>query len=601
MNKKVARAKVEFMAEPCRNFNILGSSVIIDPIDGKEKLVFSNFAAGTTGNLIFIDTQTGEGEALKLPGDEGAWAIMNLNNEKLLIGTCAGYGYLHCLDLKSRIWAEPLRDKHEKYIWNLTLGSDGMIYGGTYPGCVLLRYDPLNHTLENMGKASDNPKDLYSRNVSGELPGYILISGGLDKPFLSVFNIKDRTFRTIVKSDSNHQPEVRKITDKYIEVAIGKELNHYDTDNFNLISGSSYEGGPKHYRRTRLKDGRIAGTRGQEYFIKENEEDKPKLKKIPTSAPATHIHTIVSDSKGVIWGASSFGQTIFYYDPKNNSYWNSPIVCNGGGEVYGMAFSGENLYLTAYSGGEHIVYNPTKPWDQLENINPKTIARLTPTFIRPLGRSVVGPDGAVWTGWSTEYGVYGGGLSRIDTVTHEVSQWYDPVKEQQIISVSADYEYIYFTTNSGGNGLPLRGDPSHFVVWTPDGRKLYEKVFEKEDQVGVTQAAGGKALVAVGNKIHIFDPVAMDFVKVIDAHSRVTFMLRISSSKIIVFCTDTINLIDLLDIKNTCLEFLVDLPVYEGATAFNDDIPGMISTAAITPDGDIYFGRSTILYKLNLE
>jgi hypothetical protein len=62
----------------------------------------------------------------------------NWQNEKLLIGTCGTYEYLHCLDLATREWAEPLRDEKESYIWNLCVGSDGLVYGGTYPGCVLL-------------------------------------------------------------------------------------------------------------------------------------------------------------------------------------------------------------------------------------------------------------------------------------------------------------------------------------------------------------------------------------------------------------------------------------------------------------------------------
>jgi hypothetical protein len=142
----------ELLGRPCRNFNILASTVIIDPLDGREKLVLSNFAAGQTGNLIFVDTATGEGESIPLPGDAGAWGLVNWNNEKLVVGTCPQYAYLHCLDLSSRTWAEPLSDPGEKYFWKMTLGSDGNVYGGTWPGCSLLRYDPVTHTLENMGR-----------------------------------------------------------------------------------------------------------------------------------------------------------------------------------------------------------------------------------------------------------------------------------------------------------------------------------------------------------------------------------------------------------------------------------------------------------------
>ena len=61
------------------------------------------------------------------------------------MGTCSNFGYVHAFDLKSRKWLEPLRDKDERYVWNMTLGSDGKIYGGTWPGCVLFQYDPEKH------------------------------------------------------------------------------------------------------------------------------------------------------------------------------------------------------------------------------------------------------------------------------------------------------------------------------------------------------------------------------------------------------------------------------------------------------------------------
>ena len=136
-----------FLGSSCRNFQILGIEKLTDPRDGREKVVLSNFAAGTAGNLILVDPETGEGESLPLPGDSGAWAVHNWHDQKLLVGTCGHFGYLHCLDLVTREWAEPLRDANESYIWNFCVGSDGLVYGGTYPGCVLLQYDPNSHRL----------------------------------------------------------------------------------------------------------------------------------------------------------------------------------------------------------------------------------------------------------------------------------------------------------------------------------------------------------------------------------------------------------------------------------------------------------------------
>ena len=121
------------LGQPCRNFQILGIGKLIDPRDEVEKVVLSNFAAGSTGNLVIVDPETGAGEDIRLPGDSGAWAVLNWRDEKLLVGTCGSYGYLHCLDLVTRQWAEARRDPHETYIWNLCVGSDGLVYGGTYP------------------------------------------------------------------------------------------------------------------------------------------------------------------------------------------------------------------------------------------------------------------------------------------------------------------------------------------------------------------------------------------------------------------------------------------------------------------------------------
>jgi hypothetical protein len=162
--------KCRDLGEPCCNFNILAVEKIVDPLDGQTKVVLSSYVAEGTGCLVFIDPTTGQGEQLALPADSGAWALLNDQNERLFVGTCATYGYLHALDLNTRRWAAPLRVEGETYIWNLGTGSDGMVYGGTWPGCVLLRYDPKRYQLTTLGKVSDVTGNCYSRYVLGGVP-----------------------------------------------------------------------------------------------------------------------------------------------------------------------------------------------------------------------------------------------------------------------------------------------------------------------------------------------------------------------------------------------------------------------------------------------
>lgn len=574
----------EFVAEPCRNFNILCSILITDPRDGKEKVILSNFVSGSTGSLIFLDVETGEGETVRLPSDSGAWAIYNLNNDKIIVGTCPNYGYIYCLDLKSRSWSEGLRIESEKYIWNLTLGSDGFIYGGTYPGCTLIRYNPKQHILENMGRVSDNPKNLYSRTVYGGLPEYILISGGCDTPFLSAWNIKDHSINVIVKSNSNILPIVSEITDEFIRIAIGDELSFYDPKTFELINDISIKDNKQYNKlqELRLGNGNIFGVRGQDYYEKKNGAPVLDFKKIPTLPPPTNIHTIINDKNGNIWGACGFGQTIFRYNPNEKSYWNSSTVCDHGGEVYGMVFVDEKLFMTAYSRGDHIVYDTRMSWDQFNNINPKTFKSLAPALIRPLGRSVAGPNDTIWTGWSANYGVYGGGLSCIDTTNLNVKYWYDPIPKQQIISVSADDKYIYFTTNGGGNGLPNNGDPCHFCVWSQEGTLIYDKQFNKDIDAGIVLAIGMKVLVVSGLDIMIFDISSLEFIDTIHVGKLCSCMVAVSNTTVLVFSDGALFHIDIIT-RN--IKHLIKLP-------------GYVETATITSNGEVYFSHGTVLYKI---
>jgi len=47
-------------------------------------------------------------------------------------------------------------------------------------------------------------------------------------------------------------------------------------------------------------------------------------------------------------------------------------------------------------------------------------------------------------------------LSRVDPVTYELNVWNDPIPGQTVMGVPADKEYIYFTTNASGEGLPVK-------------------------------------------------------------------------------------------------------------------------------------------------
>ncbi|MDI4645031.1 hypothetical protein [Cohnella hashimotonis] len=597
MFKREAAPKLyEFVGQPCRNFNILGQTSLIDPLDGKEKHVLSNFALGGTGTVVIIDTLTGEGEQHELPIGNGAWGIVNWNNEKLVIGTCVEQAYLHVLDLRTRTWAEPLKSIGESYFWKMGLGSDGKVYGGTYPGCSLMQYDPATHTLVNLGKVSENPKNLYSRPVWGEAPGYIFVYYGFDTKGLKVYDIAKGTFQEFGRPEA----EIREINDRFICTRTNGQLDFYDPQTLQPLDDAGLADQLKPSKITlangqqlpfiELEDDRLASFRGQDYFIVDKpsspqDYDTPQpiaLAQIPAKAPVTEIFTLVEDPKGQIWGASGFGQTIFRFDPATGEYWNSSSVCNEGGEVYGMVFVGDRLFTASYVGGDHTVYDPDQPWDQLNNVNPHTLRSVGPQLIRPEGRSVLGPDGGIWTGWSANYGVYGGGLSRVDPETLEVESWYDPIPERAIASVAADDQYVYFTTHSGTSGLATRHDiPWQLGIWEP-GKGLidqYDYPASPNETFGIA-ASQGKVAFAAGTEIHIFDVAERKVVHTVSVSQPCLWLLKLDDEHVAAFCGDE----------------LIRIHLHSGEASLLSLLPGTIRAATLTAAGDIYFSVRTSLY-----
>jgi len=589
---------VELLGAPCRNFNILATESIIDPVDNRPKFVLSNFVAGETGSIIIIDPVSGKGENYMLPAGAGAWGLVNWHNKKLIIGTCTGRAYLHVFDLAKRTFAAPVVSKGESYFWQMGLASDDKVYGGTYPGCTLTQYDPVTNEFKNLGKVSGNLKNLYSRPVYCDAPGWVFIEYGFDTKGVRVYNISSGMFEDF----GNSNDTIREVNNKFICLENNGRLFFYDAGTLKPIESRESElanrsikiqnGQTLGFRR--LTDVMIAGVRGQDYYVTEYppdaiERNKPvniKLERIPVEPSPTSIHTLGSDKDGVIWGSCGFGQTIFSFNPVTKKYWNSSSVCDNGGEVYGMAFTKGKLFLTAYVGGDHIVYDPSKEWNQLDNVNPKTLKSVSPALIRPTGRSVVGPDGNIWTGWSAKYGTYGGGLSCIDTDTHEVTSWYDPVPHQAVAGLASDGRYLYFTTNGEASGLAYNGDVKcHFVVWKPGEGIIHDTELKAGETLNQAIAvAGRKVAIGMANKIVIFDPSKLSIVNTVqlDTKKNCSWIINVRKNIIGVFCGDE----------------YYEVNVETGMQKKLCSLPGHVSMATVTPKGKIFFSVKSKLYAL---
>ena len=56
-----------------------------------------------------------------------------------------------------------------------------------------------------------------------------------------------------------------------------------------------------------------------------------------------------------------------------------------------MAWIDGRLFMSSYSRGDHIIYDPHLQWDQVHNLNPRSLQPAGPQLVRPGGRSLIDP------------------------------------------------------------------------------------------------------------------------------------------------------------------------------------------------------------------
>ena len=599
--------KVEYLESPCRAFVFMSSEHIpTDPRDGKEKYVLgATSAANHKGHIVLIDPDTLEAEDITIPEGTGLWALLYLPEyERLLVGTCGYCGWLHALDLKTRTWMQSLCLEGELYIWNLVRGGDGKVYGSNYPNCIVYCYDPENHTLTSAGRAGSNPKNMYSRLVHALPDGNILVSVGLTEKETHLFDVKTRQFRQVFEP-GEYADEV---ADGVIITQRNGQKFAYDAETFELLEGPGIGKHPKVIQRLRnrlddkyahllpyrqecymkeLKDGRVIGCFKQQqvFIIKDGELTFCDLELTP---PPMMIHGMNVAEDGVVWFGSGFGQTSGYYNPKTGEYWNSLATTRVNGEIYGVVPYNGLIYYTAYAGGDHIVYDPKKPWDQYNNVNPKTLQS-------------VGPHGNIWTGWGPVYGIYGGGLSRIDVNTNEVTGWFGVVPEQSIRHIAAGKKHLFATSHWMNSGMPYRFDDEfHLIRLDTDCNVNWDKKFQLGQFPECLVVLGGRVYMSMRDrlddaaKILVYDEETMELVteKVMNPlggpgkyeceKKSIRKMLPYGEDKLVVFIDDEAHLLD-----GETLEIL--------QTA---QLPDMTEVATIAADNTVYFAVDEKLYRI---
>ncbi len=553
------------LGQPCTAKQVLAGIRIVDPGDGRERLVLTNMNEVSHGELIIIDPERGTGETHVWPAGDGSWGLMEYPDGTLVISTYYD-GVFIVFDIVSRSYGPVVDFPGESYIWDMAVGCDGRIYGGTYDGGKLGAVNPADDwSFEDLG--APTPGNTYLRNVVATPGGQILCFLGMVTPSSMMFDPNTGSF-TPFRVDGDRFASSASVVGDYL-MANDSDGNKYTFKGPELTPAivpfppcpneSGWSGiapfstdeiwwlidGPDYYRydvaadalshrgRFELRGGRIMaaggdgalwGVRGQDYLVVLPDSDEIILKSIPSTGRGRVMHMLVADETGPLWTGPTFGQTISRVDPETGGGEQTGAVVDKGGEVYGAVAVNGKVYTASYSGADLAVYDPKLPWDQWGGINPKHLGSIQSSHnqCRPTGEMLLAGDGMLYSGWQAAYSRFGGALAKLDPDTGEITAWEDPLGDEPIGAMASDDENIYLGTFHGANGLPSRDGDAQLGIWSLKEQKIIHS--ERISGIGgisTLGAVGGLVFVGDGRFLRRFDIAKKEWVDPASASDEV--------------------------------------------------------------------------------
>ena len=620
MSSTSAPAEIVNLGQPCRAKNILSGRIVTDRATGREMLAMVDMNETTGAELLFVDFEKNTGKKIHCPGGSGSWALNEVPGDRLVIGTFYD-GKFMVFDLKKMEFVKDVNFSGESYIWNLALGKDGRIYGGSYGNGKLGALDLNTYEVEDLGNPA--PPNMYCRNVTAFPDGRILCQFGQEKNTVLIFDPDTKKFEPVPEQlegitsgvtwhgyflsggkvfkgaaleeveppfptppadKGSWYVDAYTTTDEILVLRQGSQVfaYKYGDKTINLAGDIGTMAGRV---LGVTKDGEVLGLRGQDYFL--IKKGKLQLKPIPVESGPRPTHFLRCNDEGILWGGTNFGQTLWSMDPKTKKYENTGIICNAGGEAYDAAFRDGKVYAVTYVGGDIVEYDPDKPWDQMNGKNPRVTAYVgrDKGFIRPVAGCMFGPDGKLYAGWMAAYGTYGGAVSITDPDTGETKLIKNPLGKQAIHGVAVDSKYVYVGTSLAANGLPgKKGESAKFgIIDLATEQVVFEKVFDGAYTITIPgyDEPTKRLVLSNGGKLMLFDTKKRDFLALPEDTPGLS-------------CHSTA-------MRDGCLYYgsensIIKLDVRKRKWTKVADAPDKVANVAVGPDGAVYFSCDADVY-----
>lgn len=616
-----------------------GSQLFASMIQG------SVFATGPNGRALVYTVVRGEPAHLlgydvetqelildqALPEADGAWDLAQSSDGTIYAPGANGSLFAHTPG------TQEVKDlgvvlQGENYLWNLTAGVDGEVFGATYPGCRVFRYHPKDG-FSDVGKGPLVEKENYVRSLAFYPKTGMLYAGVGSKAHLIELNPKtgekkellpekfkdfefvygleivpgvdgnDRLFALItngsitlvynLKTQEFEQEiegmDMRAIAGdpngKAVYLTSKSQLKRFDpAENYQSAEVLGAEIGTSlafHYG----KDGKVYFLTSGANLFAFNPKDKSLNKnKLQIPGQPIPIHSLLTGPDGKIWSGGYLAGGNATYDPATGKSTFLP----GLDQTEGMSVLGDQIFFGIYPKGKFYVYDTKSIWAPKEG-NPKFLGQFE-NQSRAFAHAVLKDKKQVVFGMIPEYGKLGGALVRYDADTEKLNYFPSPVEKQAIAGLAYTGDYVLVgTTISGGLGIAPETEEAHLMGWDP---QTGETLFDLTPVPGATSLTGflnmpdGTIWGMGDGQLFIFDPKTFEIRSVTKLFDYPPFKSHVWRSAFLVLHPDG-------NIYGTDWEKLFKL---NPETLEYTELAKQAALLVMGQDGTLYFKRKTELW-----
>lgn len=431
--------------------SMVASAVGPGPTPGSQRLYLSYLYLSKTIDVVAVDPATGEFQVFTNPAptEYGARCMIVGPDGKIYLGTLP-YAHFLVLDPKEGTLKDLGRpSKTESYIWDLAFGPDGKLYGATYPQSKLVRYDPATGALEDLGRM--DAVQQYAHYVAAGDDGFVYVGIGTSLSNIAAYQISTGEHRSILPAEYQGVEQALVYRGKDGKVYGRAASRYFRLEGWNATLINSSDASPQAVQKT-LADGGVVSVSSRTVRV-----TYPSGAVVPVNfaykGNELSVFRVGFGPDKKLYGSSVLPIHLLVYNSASAEM--DELGDLGGGEIYSFLSRGDSLLMAAYSGSAPLMkYDPRRPFKpgQADENNPKLVTFSgSDSSWRPQAM-INGPDGRVFLGAVSGYGLLGGPMTIWNPDTGNVISYPHIVKDQSVVTLAAFDNLIVGGTTIGGGG-----------------------------------------------------------------------------------------------------------------------------------------------------